>query len=46
MGSMKPDPVLPERSRDDEDRGWGDEREDAARERDEWLRQQRPPHHE
>ncbi|MGQ0464493.1 MAG: hypothetical protein ACT4QG_04140 [Sporichthyaceae bacterium] len=43
---MRTDPVLPGRSRDDEDRGWGEDGEDAARERDEWLRRQRPPHHE
>jgi len=36
--------VLPERSRDDEDRGWGDEG-DQRRGLD-WYRRERPPHHE
>lgn len=34
------EPVLPEQTRDDTDRGWG-EHSDS---RDEWLREQRPPH--
>lgn len=45
-----PDPVLPDRSSDDSDRGWGedvasgDTDSDAAREA--WLRRERPPHHD
>ncbi|SHH56477.1 hypothetical protein SAMN05443575_4096 [Jatrophihabitans endophyticus] len=36
------EPVLPSRSRDDSDVGWGDERA----ERDaEWYHRERPPHH-
>jgi len=38
-----PDPVLPQRSTDETDQGWGDE--DRAEDRDEELRRQRPPHH-
>ncbi|MGQ0846167.1 MAG: hypothetical protein ACT4QF_18755 [Sporichthyaceae bacterium] len=41
-----PEPVLPERSRDDEDRGWGEDLEGAGRDRDEEFRRERPPHHE
>jgi hypothetical protein len=34
------EPVLPDQTLDDTDRGWG-EHSDS---RDEWLREQRPPH--
>lgn len=35
-------PLLPGSTRDDTDEGWG-EREPSS-ERDEWLREERPPH--
>ncbi|MGI8881398.1 MAG: hypothetical protein ACR2KJ_13010 [Jatrophihabitans sp.] len=38
------DPVLPQRSRDEDDEGWGERVEDA--DRDAWYRRERPPHHE
>ena len=42
------DPVLPERAREDTDEAWGrspeEGDEDAAH--TEWLRRQRPPHHD
>lgn len=34
-------PVLPQRSKDDDDRGWGD---DPGDDNDERLRRERPPH--
>lgn len=34
--------VLPERDRDDDPRGWGDQH---GRDRDDWLRDEVPPHH-
>jgi len=37
-------PVLPQRSTDEDDTGWGDRDEPA--DRDEWYRRERPPHHE
>jgi hypothetical protein len=37
-------PVLPQRSADEDDMGWGDRDERA--ERDEWYRRERPPHHD
>jgi hypothetical protein len=36
-------PVLPDRSRDEQDIGWGDE---PAERDDDWYRRERPPHHE
>jgi hypothetical protein len=36
-------PVLPNRSRDEQDIGWGDE---PAQRDDDWYRSERPPHHE
>lgn len=40
-------PVLPSRSDDDRDVGWGDERPRERDDRDEqWYREQRPPHWE
>jgi hypothetical protein len=36
------EPVLPRRSTDEHDVGWGDE---PAGYDDEWYRDQRPPHH-
>jgi hypothetical protein len=36
-------PVLPDQTRDDTDRGWG---QDAAADDDEWLLRERPPHWE
>ncbi|MDX6256517.1 MAG: hypothetical protein QOJ11_2851 [Frankiales bacterium] len=44
MGPETPD--LPDQTRDDTDTGWGEPSrdEDEAR-RDQWLEEQRPPHH-
>jgi hypothetical protein len=39
------DPVLPSRTRDDDDRGWGADLDEADRDRDDELRRERPPHH-
>jgi hypothetical protein len=36
------EPVLPRRSADEQNVGWGD---DPAEYDDEWYRNQRPPHH-
>jgi hypothetical protein len=36
------DPVLPDTTSDERDRGWGDD--DGRRDAD-WYRSQRPPHH-
>jgi hypothetical protein len=42
-----PDPVLPDRAREDTDAAWGtDPDHDRQTAHDEWLRRQRPPHHE
>jgi hypothetical protein len=42
-----PEPVLPDRAREDIDEAWGVEPErDSQAAHDEWLRRQRPPHHE
>ncbi|WP_019874538.1 hypothetical protein [Sporichthya polymorpha] len=40
-------PVIPDRSEDDSDRGWGDDRpgDSDTDAHEEWLRRQRPPHH-
>jgi hypothetical protein len=38
-------PLLPDRSEDDSDRGWGDEPPEDGDAHEEWLRRQRPPHH-
>jgi len=35
-------PVLPDRTSDERDVGWGDE---PAERDDEWFRRERPPHH-
>jgi len=46
--SLDPGPVLPDRAHEDTDGAWGDEpadRDDATA-HEEWLRRQRPPHHE
>ncbi|GAB2455208.1 hypothetical protein [Jatrophihabitans fulvus] len=43
------DPVLPDVTEDERDRGWGDDlhRGGDGGDRDaEWYRRQRPPHHE
>jgi hypothetical protein len=42
------DPVLPERAHEDTDEAWGaaPEERDADAARTEWLRRQRPPHHD
>jgi hypothetical protein len=37
------DPVLPRRSSDERELGWGDEAPDYD---DDWYLEQRPPHHE
>jgi hypothetical protein len=37
-------PVLPQRSTDEDDTGWGDRDERA--DRDEWYQRERPPHHQ
>lgn len=39
-----PEPVLPDRSADDCDQGWGESGGDSGRP-DDWYRQERPPHH-
>jgi hypothetical protein len=39
-------PHIPDRSDDDSDRGWGDDRPEDTDSHEEWLRRQRPPHHE
>ena len=39
------EPVLPDQSEDDTDRGWGDDRPENGDSHEEWLRRQRPPHH-
>jgi hypothetical protein len=39
-------PLLPDRSDDDTDRGWGDDQPPDTDAHEEWLRRQRPPHHE
>jgi len=36
-------PVLPDRTSDEHELGWGDE---PAERDDEWYRRERPPHHE
>lgn len=45
-----PDPLLPDRTSDETDRGWGEDAAsgvvDADAAREEWLRRERPPHHE
>jgi hypothetical protein len=38
-------PVLPDRTRDEHDVGWGDDPESGRRD-DDWYRRERPPHHE
>lgn len=38
------DAVLPQRSRDEVDEGWGERADDA--DRDAWYQRERPPHHE
>lgn len=45
---MNPErPVLPDRSDDDDsDTGWGDAPPEDGDAHEEWLRRQRPPHHE
>lgn len=41
MTACDPEPLLPDRTRDESVEGWGEwEREDEA----EWLRAERPPH--
>lgn len=40
-----PDPVLPDRSADDSDQGWGERGDDPGRGSDDWYRQEKPPHH-
>ena len=44
--SSPPDdePVLPDVTSDERDRGWGDDR-DGGRRDEEWYRRERPPHH-
>jgi hypothetical protein len=37
-------PVLPQVSRDEEDRGWGDRPSSDDRD-DDWYQRERPPHH-
>lgn len=39
-------PLLPDRSEDDSDRGWGEDKAEDGDAHEEWLRRQRPPHHE
>ncbi|HEY2272137.1 MAG TPA: hypothetical protein VGH30_05150 [Jatrophihabitantaceae bacterium] len=39
------DPVLPDRTSDERDVGWGEDPESGGRD-DEWYRRERPPHHE
>ncbi|MGQ0623766.1 MAG: hypothetical protein ACT4PP_03805 [Sporichthyaceae bacterium] len=42
--AVDPQPPLPERNADESDAGWGEVREDGEA-REDWLREQRPPHH-
>jgi hypothetical protein len=37
-------PVLPVVTEDEQDRGWGDDR-DSGRRGDDWYHRERPPHH-
>jgi hypothetical protein len=39
------DEVLPTRSSDEYDRGWGDDRVDRGDRDDDWYLRERPPHH-
>jgi hypothetical protein len=39
------EPVLPDITEDERDRGWGDD-PNAGRRDDDWYRRERPPHHE
>jgi hypothetical protein len=38
------EPVLPDVTEDERDRGWGEDRESGRRD-EEWYRRERPPHH-
>jgi hypothetical protein len=38
------EPVLPDITEDERDRGWGEDRESGRRD-EEWYRRERPPHH-
>lgn len=42
-GARDDEPVLPDVTSDEQDRGWGDDR-DGRRDED-WYRRERPPHH-
>jgi hypothetical protein len=45
-GSGPGDPLLPEQTTDDSDRGWGERQEDASDSDDlERFLRERPPHH-
>jgi hypothetical protein len=39
-------PVLPDTTSDERAVGWGDEDDEPGGSSDEWLRAQRPPHHD
>jgi hypothetical protein len=39
------EPVLPDVTSDEQDRGWGDDPNSGERD-EEWYRRERPPHHE
>jgi len=43
-GARDDEPVLPDVTSDEQDRGWGDDR-DGGRRDEEWYRRERPPHH-
>lgn len=40
-----PEPVLPERTSDEVETGWGEPPTDGGRGSDDWYRAERPPHH-